>query len=143
MVEVLGDPEIAARVAFNLKAAADDAVVIANVSGIDRYNSYIAWVNKHVRMLADHISQHDVGALLQTRGYWSLRDRDPSRQRTDNLNETIARELEAQCFALTNAATEIRAELQRWHGNGQDPIALVLDTGGSKICARDRHAQLA
>ena len=106
MVEVLGDSEIAARVAFNLKAAADNAVAIANASGIDRYNSYIAWVNKHVRMLAGQISQHDVGALLQTRGYWSLRDSDPSRQRTDNLNETIARELEAQRYDVAGVAVE-------------------------------------
>lgn len=129
MLEVLGDPGTADRVAYNLQAAANDAVAIFNDSGIDRYNSYIAWVNRHVRMLGGQISQRDIDALLQTRGYWSLRGSDPSRQRTDNLNETIAREIESQRYALENASKEIRSELRRWIGNDHDPIALILDTG--------------
>lgn len=107
MVEVLGNADTATRVAFNLQVAANDAVAIFNDNGIDRFNSYIRWVNAQVRMFAGQISQRDINALLQTRGYWGLLGADPAALGS-NLNEIVSRELEAQRHALENASKEVR-----------------------------------
>ncbi|GAB3584528.1 hypothetical protein GCM10027406_31080 [Leifsonia lichenia] len=144
MVEVLGDSDTAARVAYNLQVAANDAAAVFNDTGLDRFNSYIRWVNTHVRMLAGQISEQDIDTLLRTRGYWALRASDPAAL-GDNLNETVSRELEAQRCALANASKEVTQELQRWHGKGQEPIALVLDTGvvehhATELDTADWHA---
>jgi predicted ribonuclease YlaK len=48
--------------------------------------------------------------------------------------------MEAQRFALERAADEIESERMRWHGNGQEPIALVLDTGVLEHYAKDLDA---
>jgi len=144
MVEVLGNADTATRVAFNLQVAANDAVAVFNDNGIDRFNSYIRWVNAQVRIFAGQISQRDINALLQTTGYWGLLGSDPAALGS-NLNEIVSRELEAQRYALENASKEVRQELQRWHGNGREPIALVLDTGvvehyATELDTTDWHA---
>lgn len=59
---------------------------------------------------------------------WALRTSNPAAL-GNNLSETVSREMEAQKYALENAAKDVKEELQRWHGKGQEPIALVLDTG--------------
>ena len=126
MIEILGgSPE---DIAVNLQVAAGDLVSVFNKAGIDRFHSYLGWANAQVRMFAGRISQHDIERLIQTRGYWALRTSDPAAL-GDNLSETISREMEAQKYALENAAKEVNAELQRWHGKGHDPVALILDTG--------------
>lgn len=134
MIEITGEnPE---RIAFNLQVAANELVSVFNASGIDRFNSYVEWANRHVRMLAGQISQHDMDALIQTRGYWALRTSDPAAL-GNNLSETISREMEAQKYALENAAKDVKEEVQRWYGKGQEPIALVLDTGVLEAYADD------
>jgi hypothetical protein len=69
MVEVIGDSANAEHVAHNLQVAADELMAMFNKTGMDRYDGYIRWVNSHVRILAGQISQRDIDALLQTRGY--------------------------------------------------------------------------
>ncbi|MGA0568373.1 PIN domain-containing protein [Rathayibacter sp. KR2-224] len=127
MVEITGgSPE---RVEVNLRVAAGELTqVFEQISGVERFNDYIGWVNRHVRMLAGQVSQRDIDDLLQTRGYWSLRGGDPVTL-GNNLAETIRREIEYQRHALLLAADEIRSERQRWDGKGKEPVALILDTG--------------
>ncbi|WP_404498095.1 PIN domain-containing protein [Arthrobacter sp. GAS37] len=113
-----------------LKMISDAGNLLTNVSsgisGIDRYNRYLAWASQQGNLLSYQLHPDEVDRLVTTRRYWSLLSLDSSTVDGGTLAELVDGEMRQRGVDLEDAKKRIASDMRRWDDG--EAVAIVLDT---------------